>query len=49
MQSPKLNAVAVALADRRRNKVRRVMQRDTMPFALRLAAITAMGGEGRTM
>ena len=41
-------AVAVAKADQRRHKVDRLMQRD-MPFAVRLAALNAMGGERRVM
>ena len=42
------NAVAVARADQRQHKVDRLMRR-AMPFAMRLAALNAMGGERRTM
>lgn len=42
------NAVAVARADRRAMRVKRLMGREE-PFAFRLAALLAMGGEGRTM
>lgn len=41
-------AVAVAQADRRRHKADRLMQKQ-MPFAVRLAALNAMGGERRIM
>lgn len=42
------NAVAVARADKRALKVAKVMSLNK-PFAFRLAALNAMGGEGRTM
>lgn len=42
------NAVAIARADQRHQKVDRLMRRN-MPFAMRLAALNAMGGERRTM
>lgn len=42
------NAVAVAQADRRQLKASRVMAKQ-MPYAMRLAALNAMGGERRTM
>lgn len=42
------NAVAVARADKRAMRVRKLMNREES-FAFRLAALNAMGGENRTM
>jgi len=41
-------AIAIARADQRRRKVQRVMDRN-LPYAMRLAAVLAMGGERRGM
>lgn len=41
-------AIAIARADRRATKAKRIMNMDK-PFAFRLAALNAMGGERRTM
>ena len=42
------NAIAIARADRRALKAAKVMNLGK-PFAFRLAALNAMGGERRTM
>lgn len=41
-------AIAIACADRRRHKAQRIMN-SKMPYAMRLAAVLAMGGERRVM
>lgn len=41
-------AIAIARADQRRHKVQRIMN-SKMPYAMRLAAALAMGGERRGM
>lgn len=41
-------AIAIARADRRAAKAKRIMNMDKS-FAFRLAALNAMGGERRTM
>lgn len=43
------NAIAIARADRRAMKVSKVMNRTNQSFAFRLAALLAMGGEGRIL
>lgn len=43
------NAVAIARADRRAKHVQRIMTSPSLSYACKLAAINAMGGEGRTM
>lgn len=43
------NAIAVARADKRALKAAKVMNMPNKSFAFRLAALTTMGGEGRTM
>jgi hypothetical protein len=43
------NAIAIARADRRAFKANKVMKNIAQPFAFRLAALLAMGGERRTM
>lgn len=43
------NAIAIARADRRALKVAKVMNHPKQSFSFRLAALLAMGGEGRVM